>query len=220
MLFENMVEVIDEEPHGAALNMAIDEVLLHHAQTPLLRIYHWARPALSFGYFGRAAEIVPDASGRETVRRWTGGGIVWHGADLTYSIIVPRDVAFFRVRPLESYAAIHRCMAALIPGATVHDASAAQSRDGFCFVAPSPNDLMRGHRKIAGGGQRRTATGLLHQGSVQPPAEDDASARIGSLLGNAFARRVCRRALTTAELEAGAHLAAEKYGTAAWLHRR
>ncbi len=109
MLFEDMVEVIDEEPHGAALNMAIDEVLLRHAQMPLLRVYAWTQPALSFGYFGRVAEIVPDSSARETVRRWTGGGIVRHGSDLTYSVIVPRGHPFFRLRPLGSYAAIPRC---------------------------------------------------------------------------------------------------------------
>ena len=45
MLFEKMTEVLDPEPHGAALNMAIDEALLRTATEPLLRIYRWARPA-------------------------------------------------------------------------------------------------------------------------------------------------------------------------------
>ena len=90
MLFENILEVIDDLPHGAPLNMAIDEVLLRHARMPLLRLYRWERPAISFGYFGVAAQILPQCGPREAVRRWTGGGVVWHGEDLTYSLVVPR----------------------------------------------------------------------------------------------------------------------------------
>ena len=53
MLFEEIIEIIDPEPHDAALNMAIDEALLQTASLPLLRVYRWSRPAVSVGYFGR-----------------------------------------------------------------------------------------------------------------------------------------------------------------------
>jgi lipoate-protein ligase A len=36
-----------------------------------------------------------------------------------------------------------------------------------CFIAPVRNDLLANGRKIAGGAQRRTKRGLLHQGSIQ-----------------------------------------------------
>jgi lipoate-protein ligase A len=74
----------DPEPKAAALNMAVDEALLISATAPILRFYRWRAPALSFGYFGRYAEVDNQAGGREIVRRWTGGGIVLHGDDLTY----------------------------------------------------------------------------------------------------------------------------------------
>jgi lipoate-protein ligase A len=36
-----------------------------------------------------------------------------------------------------------------------------------CFAGPVRYDVMSGSRKIAGGAQRRTKRGLLHQGSIQ-----------------------------------------------------
>lgn len=76
----------DLDAGSAAFNMALDEALLESAAAPLLRFYRWRRPALSFGYFGRYDEAAAQSSHREIVRRWTGGGIVPHGDDLTYSV--------------------------------------------------------------------------------------------------------------------------------------
>src|SRR5262245_2042754 len=94
--------------------MAIDEALLHAAQAPMLRVYRWTRPAVSFGYFGRWTEVERSWPQREAVRRWTGGGIVPHGDDVTYSLIVPRAHPFCTLGPLEGYRAIHEALAAAI----------------------------------------------------------------------------------------------------------
>ena len=81
--------------HSAAMNMAIDEALLESATVPSVRFYGWHSPALSFGYFGRFSDVAIYASERDLVRRWTGGGIVFHGDDITYSIALPSsDPAF------------------------------------------------------------------------------------------------------------------------------
>jgi len=218
MLFEEIVEVHDEAPHPAALNMAIDEVLLRHARMPLIRIYRWERPALSFGYFGIASEIVPASESREAVRRWTGGGVVTHGDDVTYSLIVPRASEFFRTRPLDSYAAIHKRIAALLPGAIVTGSPQPAAKSAFCFIAPSPHDIMRAGVKIGGAAQRRTRHGLLHQGSVQI-AERKVCVRLPSALPKTLGHRVTPRELTERELEEATRLAAEKYATHAWLYR-
>jgi lipoate-protein ligase A len=217
MLFEKIVEVVDAAPHGAALNMAIDEVLLHTACAPLLRLYGWRQPAVSFGYFGMASRVLPLCDGREPVRRWTGGGVVPHGDDVTYSLIVPSAAAFFRAAPLASYRAIHARIAALIPDATIVETAATENGSGFCFAAPSRHDVTCGGRKIAGAAQRRTRHGLLHQGSVQVVhGRND----FRSSLAHQFAANVLRRELRTWEVEAAERLAAEKYGTEAWLRRR
>src|SRR5262245_36371360 len=111
MLFERLIEIHDPQPHGAPLNMAIDEVLLQRSTMPTLRIYAWRERALSLGYFSHYADAERAAAGRAMVRRWTGGGLVEHGEDITYTLIVPRDAVFFQHAPLESYRLIHEAVA-------------------------------------------------------------------------------------------------------------
>lgn len=219
MLFEELTEVLDPEPHAAALNMALDEVLLGHAEGPLLRVYRWARPAVSFGYFGKVADVEAAWPGREMVRRWTGGGIVPHGADVTYTLLVTRGCAFFRLGAEESYRAIHECLAALLveQGSAVRVAAVAGAKvSDACFENPARYDLLADGGKIAGAAQRRTRAGLLHQGSIQGAA---LAADFGTKLGKAFASRVSGRPVAASELAEAHELAAAKYATDAWLRR-
>lgn len=89
------------------MNMAIDEALLQRAKVPSLRLYRWDHPALSFGYFGKFADVETHAKARDLVRRWTGGGIVLHGADLTYSIIIPAGDPAFAHSTMSIYEKVH-----------------------------------------------------------------------------------------------------------------
>ena len=75
--------------------MAIDEALLEAVTIPSIRFYRWNSPALSFGYFGKFSDVAEYATERDLVRRWTGGGIVFHGDDLTYSIVIPASDPIF-----------------------------------------------------------------------------------------------------------------------------
>jgi lipoate-protein ligase A len=121
----------DNAPHSAAMNMAIDEALLEYATVPAIRFYRWPSPALSFGYFGRFADVASYRRKRDLVRRWTGGGIVFHGEDLTYSLVVPIDHAAFVESSMSIYERIHRALvnalsrigkgAELSPVAAVYD---------------------------------------------------------------------------------------------------
>src|ERR1700731_1018614 len=97
----------DELSRSAAVNMAIDEALLETAETPSIRFYKWDHPALSFGYFGKFADVASYVPERDLVRRWTGGGIVFHGDDLTYSIVIPEAAPAFSESPMSIYEEIH-----------------------------------------------------------------------------------------------------------------
>src|SRR5205085_4327636 len=96
----------DVVPRSAAMNMAIDEALLEIATVPSIRFYRWAHPALSFGYF-RKFEDLTEHSGRDCVRRWTGGGIVLHGEDLTYGLVIPTTDAAFAKSSTSIYEKVH-----------------------------------------------------------------------------------------------------------------
>lgn len=216
MLFPSLTEVPDPLPHGAALNMAIDEVLLRSAQVPLLRFYTWSRPALSFGYFGRWEQAAQAAQGRELVRRWTGGGMVPHGSDLTYTLIVPRGHAFAAQAPLETYQAIHAVVAQALGDASLAPEDA-PSDSCACFESPVRHDVLRGGQKVAGAAQRRTRFGLLHQGSIQIAGP---TASLARRLAAGFSGNLLQMPLSEAVMAEAETLAAAKYATAAWLQRR
>src|SRR5215467_3946004 len=110
-LFATLVVYKDVALHSAAMNMAIDEALLESATVPSVRFYGWQSPALSFGYFGRFSDVAIYAGERDLVRRWTGGGIVFHGNDLTYSIVIPASDPAFRESSLAIYEGIHHALA-------------------------------------------------------------------------------------------------------------
>jgi len=78
--------------NAADYNMALDEALLQSAPElgrPVLRFYGWLEPAATFGYSQRYAEIEKLTALRPLVRRPTGGGLVPHDADWTYSLVFP-----------------------------------------------------------------------------------------------------------------------------------
>src|SRR6266850_8317909 len=79
-------------PGQFAFNMALDEALLQampRLGKPVLRFYSWSEPAASFGYFQRYADAANAISLRPLVRRPTGGGMVPHDGDWTYSLVFP-----------------------------------------------------------------------------------------------------------------------------------
>jgi lipoate-protein ligase A len=218
MIFEELWLVLDADPHGGAYNMAMDEVLLRQAPRPLLRVYGWSGPAVSFGYFGRFVEVRRLWPERELVRRWTGGGMVPHGEDLTYTLVAPKSESFTSRPAAESYRMIHEAVAEALgdSGGSLSLAAGAPKISDECFANPAPHDVLAGAIKVAGAAQRRTRHGLLHQGSIQRSGLGHKFAR---RLSEALSRRVAIRSLTPEERAQAARLAAEKYGAPEWLGR-
>lgn len=164
------------DPGDAAFNMGLDEALLevaHRLQRPILRFYAWTQPAASFGYFQRYHDVEQLTSLRPLVRRPTGGGVVPHDADWTYSLVFPRGHEWYELLAVDSYRRMHRWiqMAFERLGLETDLAPAAfTSQPGKCFAGHEQSDLLWHGRKIAGAAQRRRKDGLLIQGSVQSPS--------------------------------------------------
>jgi len=158
-----------------AFNMALDEALLEampRLGRPVLRFYGWTQPAASFGYFQKFAEVERLTLLRPLVRRPTGGGIVPHDADWTYSAAFPPAHEWYELAASESYRRIHEWIQAAFASLkipTIVAPEARKSLPGQCFVGFEQYDLLWKGRKIAGAAQRRRRDGLLIQGSVQPP---------------------------------------------------
>jgi lipoate-protein ligase A len=161
----------------AAFNMALDEALLEAVSRlghPVLRFYSWTAPAASFGYFQKYTGVELATLLRPLVRRPTGGGIVSHDADWTYSFAVPPGHEWYLLTAIDSYRRIHEwirdAFATLkIQTSLAPDKKSTDGHERECFTGHEKFDLLWQGRKIAGAAQRRNKLGLLIQGSVQPP---------------------------------------------------
>ena len=168
--------------HHPAMNMAIDEELLLFADTlkrPVLRFYSWDSPSMSIGYVQNYASVVKD--GYCLVRRPTGGGVVFHDIDLTYTIVIPSAHRIEKLGREESYYLVHDLIIKALnkmgmETELVKLTETPKKRSTMqCFSVPVKFDVaLKGAKehsssKIAGAAQRRTRNGILHQGSIVIP---------------------------------------------------
>ncbi len=210
--------------------MALDETLAQSAAEPVLRFYHWAvGPAVTFGYsqfWDFVRRQTPPQAG-PLCRRPTGGGVVFHGQDLTFSLVF----AGAQPRPKEIYAALHAAIErALEQTAALHSqrqgqvsaAAYAPAQGGHasgCFVNPVEDDLLLNGEKILGGAIRRFGQRVLYQGSLQC-----AGARGNPALRRAVAQGAAEFldakwqpcAISEQTLAAARALAQSRYASAAW----
>ena len=218
--------VFNSGPGEAALNMALDEALLESAAClgqPVLRFYGWTQPAATFGYFQKFAEVAQTTLLRPLIRRPTGGGLVPHDADWTYSLVFPPGSAWHSLRAEESYRRAHAWLQTAFArlGVETELAPAAKkAAPGQCFVGHEKFDLLWRGRKIAGAAQRRNKSGLLIQGSVQPPplslVRVDWEAVMKRYSGESWREFTPDAALALA----ASRLAAEKYSCVRFNERR
>jgi lipoate-protein ligase A len=211
--------------HGAdspARNMAVDEALLREVREPVLRLYEWNVPAVSLGYFQPAAL----GGERPFVRRYTGGGLVDHAHDLTYTIVLPRSHPWMELCMPDSYRLIHEGVQAALQacGIIAELAPAAFAVESeACFAKPVKFDIVAGVEKLSGAAQRRTREGLLHQGSILLP-DPTQNPALRAVFAKAFSGKL-ELALKPSELTAeesarAVSLERERYATEAWNRSR
>lgn len=218
-IFPLLLFFADDMPRGGAEQMALDEVLFESAGQPVLRHYRWAGEVVTFGRAQSLAEAVRAQPGLPAVRRWTGGGIVRHGRDWTFSLVVPHGEPFAALPPSETYRLLHAAAAEALQscGVAARLARAEEALAGpACFESPSPFDILGVGGKLCGGAQRRTRRGFLHQGSIQCAGLPTA---FGGILAGFLAAEVRPFRLSAATEAGAAVLARDKYGSALWTER-
>lgn len=155
--------------------MAIDAGLMDRARDTgesVLRVYGWNRPTLSFGRHesvrDRFAPGELSRHGVDAVRRPTGGRVLLHEGDATYSVTSPASdaesvhAAFARINGL--------LMAALarlgVPVSEAPKGRALRPGRDACFAEPSAGELVVDGRKLVASAQRRDSGALLQHGSI------------------------------------------------------
>lgn len=171
-------KIVEGSPQSAEANMAKDVALLGEAGDPTVHFYNWERRAATFGYFTPierwlSLEAVA-RHGLDVARRPTGGGVVFHEADLAFAVVVPATSRLFSKRSLDNYAlvnsAVGRALRRLLgkePELLGEDrgAESAGSRH-FCMARPTIYDVMLEGKKVGGAALRQKAEGFLYQGTL------------------------------------------------------
>jgi lipoate-protein ligase A len=167
--------LLNSGPCAYDYNMALDEALMECSAeigAPVLRFYGWSEPAASFGYSQHYSDIEKATLLRPLVRRPTGGGLVPHDSDWTYSLAFPPEHFWYHYKAVESYERVHAWIQdafSRIEVVTTLSPGTPKALPGQCFIGSEKFDVLWFGKKIAGAAQRRSRKGLLIQGSIQPP---------------------------------------------------
>jgi lipoyl(octanoyl) transferase len=177
--------IIEDVPRRGSRNMAVDEYLFIAAQeerATFLRFYRWERPTASLGYSQTAARAADldfcRANGIDVVRRMTGGKLVLHHRELTYSL-ASSDTELFTDTLRESYRRISLGLVRGLELMGLEARLAAFSPPDYvrgtmpCFAFPARDEVEIGGLKIVGSAQKRTGAAFLQHGSVPLEKDED-----------------------------------------------
>jgi lipoate-protein ligase A len=215
--------------------MACDEAVCEALPAPyVLRFYNWKEPGVTFGYSQRRKAVgeAVAAAGcgiADIVRRPTGGGIVFHETDLTFSFLFHSPGVYFE--PGKTYDRLHSAISAEyarlgIPFGLLTEKTRDYSVNDpvmDCFSKPVDKDILYNGKKVLGGALRKLGDYMLYQASFQAPdARPNAAAHRNAIikaLGGEFGLKWESAALAPEISEKAAALAAAKYRTAQWNER-
>jgi lipoate-protein ligase A len=153
--------------------MAIDRALFENFSQPVLRLYTWEK-SFTFGISGDISalkdkkELTPYQE--SYAKRMTGGGILFHGNDLSYALIIP--ASFMGKRTVkESYEKIctfllHFYKALGLEALYAKDASVEISKSEFCQLGFEDYDILIQGKKMGGNAQRRNRDIIFQHGSI------------------------------------------------------
>jgi lipoate-protein ligase A len=165
----------------------------------------------------------------DIVRRPTGGGIVFHESDLTFSFIFHSPGVYFE--PGKIYDRLHSAINAEYARLGIgFDLLSEKTKDYAvndpvmnCFAKPVNMDILYNGKKVLGGALRKLGDYMLYQASFQAP---DARAKaalhrnaIIKALGKEFSLEWETAGIPEAALNRAAELAAGKYRTPQWNER-
>ncbi len=185
--------IIDSGKKSAEENMEYDKQLLlslnPSCSTPILHFYDWQEPSATYGYFNSPLTLLnPAAIDKHQLhlaRRPTGGGIIFHQYDFAFSFLLPSSHPSFSLNTLVNYHLVNTMIAntlqpflkSLLNPLELQSQQECTKRcsnnrlidkqlRNFCMALPTVYDVICGDLKLAGGAQRRTKQGFLHQASI------------------------------------------------------
>jgi lipoate-protein ligase A len=183
MLHKEWKLILDKKPLPGSLNMAVDEFLfrsLGDDPQTYIRFYTWERPTASLGYSQNIRKVVDveycKKNGIDIVRRMTGGKLVLHHKEVTYSLC-SSDSQRFTSTLMDSYRLISEALMRGFMKMGLKPLLADAPPDSYvrgnlpCFSYPARDEIEVQGKKIVGSAQKRTGSKFIQHGSI--PLEED-----------------------------------------------
>lgn len=177
---------------GASFNMALDEVILSSLLSDgiaTLRTYQWENPSFSIGISQDPRDTLDlkrcQADGVAFVRRMTGGGILFHDDEVTYSfacmkeavgeprdvLVSYRDICGFLIL---FYRKLGLCASFACQG---NDFARKSAPHDLCSASFEKYDLLINAKKIGGNAQKRARNAIFQHGSIPVSIDWDRAGR-------------------------------------------
>ncbi len=164
---------IDSPKMSAKANMDFDKSLLENFDgTPVFRLYSWEANSFTIGRFQKLEDIENiERFGTNYAKRMTGGGLLLHGFDVSYSIVLPIS-QLGRRGVKESYEFLCQFILNFYKDLGFEPAWAKDilpnslSKSPFCQEGFESYDIIIESKKIGGNAQKRTKNLILQHGSI------------------------------------------------------
>jgi lipoate-protein ligase A len=157
-------------------NMLIDKELFEGFKLdalPIFRVYEW-ETSFTYGVSQKVENLQKSEDlkkyDKNHAQRMTGGGILFHGNDISYSLVIPTSyVKGLSVK--ESYELICSFLMEFYSslGLTpiyAKDAEVNLSKSEYCQEGYEPYDILINGKKIGGNAQRRSKETIFQHGSI------------------------------------------------------
>ncbi|PHS30743.1 MAG: ligase [Sulfurovum sp.] len=162
---------------SAKENMLIDKELFNGfnaLSTPIFRVYEWEE-SFTYGFSQKISTIKNlnhlSKHKQNYAKRITGGGILFHGNDISYSLIIPTSfVKNLSVK--QSYELLCSFLIEFYKSLGLNPSYAKYledinlSKSDYCQEGFEPYDILVDGKKIGGNAQRRSKDTIFQHGSI------------------------------------------------------
>ncbi|RXJ80329.1 lipoate--protein ligase family protein [Arcobacter sp. F2176] len=166
--------VIKDGENSARVNMATDDALISSFEEndkAILRVYHWSKSFTIGVSQDFSSYSFCDEYNGNYAKRVTGGGVLFHGHDLSYSLVIPTPMLkSYNIK--QSYELICYFLLnfykklGLKTSFAKDDEGVNLSKNEFCQVGYEAYDILVNRQKIGGNAQRRTKKVIFQHGSI------------------------------------------------------
>ena len=175
MIDKKKFRLILTNTNNAKINMAIDKALTlsyEKGDMPILRFYTWESSfTIGLGQDIENYSSLKDIYNNNYSKRVTGGGVLFHGHDISYSLLLSND-EFAGLSVKESYERICQFLLrfyediGLNPSFAKDLESIELKKDEFCQVGFEAYDIIVNGNKIGGNAQKRNKKLIFQHGSI------------------------------------------------------